>query len=175
MGSSKAQAKRRGSFYGEHISLELLLKWQEMLHKINPYVRDFKYYMEIDKPQIPNLEIRIHESKKPGVHPGRLNKPTYNEIAVVMTGDEGNPRDIRLTTREDKLVRINELHRSYDPLQYPVFLPHGEDGFHFNIRKYNQAKKQFSDNPKDKVSSKDFYLVDFSIDCKFGEIHSHTD
>lgn len=47
MGSSKAQAKRRGSFYGDHISLDLLLKWQELLHKINPYVRDFKYYMEI--------------------------------------------------------------------------------------------------------------------------------
>lgn len=59
---------------------------------------------------------------------------TDNSIKI--GGDEFDldPRDIVLEERDGNLKRINELHPSYLPMQYPLLFPYGEDGFHTEIK-----------------------------------------
>jgi len=38
------------------------------------------------------------------------------------------------------LQRISELRRGYDPLQYPLILSHGTDGWHINLKLVNSKK-----------------------------------
>ncbi|GFY73494.1 helitron_like_N domain-containing protein [Trichonephila inaurata madagascariensis] len=66
-------------------------------------------------------KIVIHADKTPvGEHVRRYNAPTINEVAIVMVGDQFQPRDIVLHQRNDLLINVGETHRCYDALQYPI-------------------------------------------------------
>ena len=68
----------------------------------------------------------INETKRPlDEHSRRYNRPLSDEIGVLMPSDATNNRDIVLHYRDGGLKHISELHRSYDPLQYPLLFPHG--------------------------------------------------
>ncbi|GFT94563.1 uncharacterized protein NPIL_486601 [Nephila pilipes] len=54
-----------------------------------------------------------------GEHAGTYNVPTFNKVAVVMTGDPTERRDIRIQRRDNTVQIIQDNHRSYDALQYP--------------------------------------------------------
>jgi len=51
----------------------------------------------------------------------------------VIAGQQFNKRDILLHSHDDNLQQISELHRSYNGLQYPLMLYHGEDGYAINV------------------------------------------
>lgn len=42
-------------------------------------------------------------------------------------------RDPTFALNGNEYHRINETHKSHDPLQYPLMFPHGTDGYHINI------------------------------------------
>lgn len=85
-----------------------------------------------------NYMIVIKADKVPsGEHAGRYNAPTINEVAVVMVGDAFERRDIRIQRRDDTLQTIQDSHRSYDALQYPLIFWDGADGYHLNIKQRN--------------------------------------
>ncbi|VDM94379.1 unnamed protein product, partial [Onchocerca ochengi] len=66
-------------------------------------------------------KIVIHVDKTPaGEHVRRFNAPTIDEVAIVITRDQFDPRDIVLHRRNDQLVKIGETHRCNDALQYPI-------------------------------------------------------
>ena len=48
---------------------------------------------------------------------------------MLLVGEQNGKRDIVLRTQDNNLRKISETHRSYDPLQYPILFPRGEDGF----------------------------------------------
>ena len=152
MGNLQAQAERRcGVIPGTHINIVLSL--QEMIHQVNTYVQSFKYVLE----HPPTLEYRLvlDPEKRPyGQHRGRFNAPTYNEVAVVLSGIEHGKRDIVLKHRDNSIQRINEFHRSYDALQYPLIHVFGEDGYHFIIPQTSGTKT---------VSCMDFYAYHLMI------------
>ena len=115
----------------------------ELLFDDNHYVEVFKLAKEVfeqhDSPS--NIKIVINENKRPsGEHSRRYNSPVSDEIAVLMPNDNVNNRDIVLHYRDGGLLRISELHRSYDPLQYPLLFPHGTDGWHINLKLQNGKK-----------------------------------
>ena len=68
---------------------------------------------------------------------GRFNAPVFNEVAILIVGNEFVQRDIVLTKRDNQVRRICETHRSYDPLQYPILFCQGQDGYHFYIMQTN--------------------------------------
>ena len=70
-----------------------------------------------------------------GDHAGRYNAPTTDDIAVLMVDDSHKKRDIILQYRGGALKRVDELHRSYDPLQYPILFALGTDGYCLTILK----------------------------------------
>jgi len=131
MGDHDQEAQRRCGVI-EGVRQELVTELQSMLHKTNSIINSFKTALE----QTPSEEMRvaIHADRVPsGKHQGRFNAPQVDEVAVVIVGQEFNQRDILLHCRNDQLKRINETHRSYDALQYPLIHWAGQDGYCFQV------------------------------------------
>lgn len=65
-----------------------------------------------------------------------FNTPTASEVAVLVVGEFDNSftvRDIIVEEQSGKPRRINELHTSYLPLQYPLLFCYGEDGYRDDV------------------------------------------
>ena len=114
----------------------------QLLHENNRYVEMFKVAKEIFEEESPtNVKIVINETKRPsGEHSRRYNRPLSDDIAVLMPNDATSNRDIVLHYRDGGLQHISELHRGYDPLQYPLLFPYGTDGWHINLKLQNGRK-----------------------------------
>lgn len=113
----------------------VLASLQEMLHTHNPYVRTFKNAgSRIDGAEVPDVSLRILAERD--TDPRRYNRPTADEIGVIMVGGEDIEtcgRDIILRMRDGGLRRISEWHRSYAPLHYVLLFPQGQDGWSYDI------------------------------------------
>ena len=108
---------------------------QAMLHRENSYVRALITSHEILSENFEEYKIVINADQRPiGEHSRIFNAPDCNEIAVLMVGEEHGKRDIVLRYRDDRLQRIAETHRSYDPLQYPLLFSRGENGYCFDYK-----------------------------------------
>ncbi|UYV68939.1 hypothetical protein LAZ67_6001728 [Cordylochernes scorpioides] len=126
---------------------------QRMFHRCNQLIKIFKTALE----NMPSDEYKlvIRADKTPsGEHERRFNAPQSNDVAVVLSADEFNQRDIIIQRRSNALKRISETHRSYDPLQYPIIFWDGEDGYHFNYRQIDQNSGVPTNR---KVSAMSFY------------------
>ena len=76
-----------------------------------------------------NVKIVINEAKRPSLeHSRRYTRPLSDDVAVLMPNDATSNRDIVLYYRDGSLPHISELHRGYDPRQYPLLFPYGTDG-----------------------------------------------
>ncbi|KAL8160786.1 hypothetical protein V2J09_012275 [Rumex salicifolius] len=85
---------------------------------------------------IRTADIKLKLISTRGTDPRRYNLPTTSEVAALIVGDIDSMldhRDIVLEKQGGGLQRINELHVSYLPLQYPLLFPFGEDGFKIDI------------------------------------------
>jgi len=155
---SDNQARRRSSIVND-VKIEIILQLQELLHRENRYVQSFKSAMETMRP---DYNIVIHADRAPpGQHTGRFNTPSAtSEVAVVMTGEGHNPRDIVVNLRDNTLHQIADTHRSYDALQYPIIFWQGQDGYHFGLRHFNPETGVAS--PR-KISCMDFYCYHFMV------------
>jgi hypothetical protein len=112
----------------------------------NTYINDcyaVKEYVEKNYPNgVEDVYISIHSSYKPddgedtkitlkrtrsGTHRGRLNKPKTNEISILFpneaTGHHERQVVFNLKQPPDGggVKRVQDVHRSYDPLSYPLF------------------------------------------------------
>ncbi|GBP66856.1 ATP-dependent DNA helicase pif1 [Eumeta japonica] len=118
------------------LQIDLIDVLQTYLHDHNTYIQSFKYNLENRPPN--DLKLIIHaDVKPPNEHRGRYNAPVVDEVAVLMIDEDKGPRDIVLTARDGRLQRVSEIHRSYDPLQYPLLFPFGNDGYCINIPQQN--------------------------------------
>lgn len=65
--------------------------------------------------------------------------PTINKVTVVIVGDAFERRDIQIQRKNNTVHTIENSHRSYDALQYPLIFWEGEDGYHLNIKQINST------------------------------------
>lgn len=70
-----------------------------------------------------------------------------------MVGQQFEHRDIIIESHSNTLKRINEIHRSYDALQYPLLFPYGDDGYSIDISQRDPTTKV----PLKTVSAASFY------------------
>ena len=133
------------------------------LNVVNPYVKQYRVASNV-----------IHNSGHPPVKlfsigsqnsDGRIyNTPTTSELAALIVGDidvNFNVRDIIIHEHSGDPHRINELHPSYLPLQYPLLFPYGEDGYRDDV--LYRAESLGCTKLKKLVSVKEFFcyrLVD---------------
>jgi hypothetical protein len=62
--------------------------------------------------------------------------PVASQVVGLVVGDIGQTdvgRDIIIEDHVSNLQQINERHRKFMSMQYPILFPYGEDGFHDNI------------------------------------------
>lgn len=118
---------------------------REIVGILEPFLQNHNQLVQLfntvsNSLQNDNYTIVIKADKVPfGQHAGRYNAPTINEVAVVMVGDAFERRDIRIKRRDNTVHTIEDSHRSYDALQYPLIFWEGEDGYHLNIKQRNPA------------------------------------
>jgi len=106
----------------------------------NTYINDcyaVKDYIEKYHPDgVDDLKIMMHVSEKPesehmktrsGIHIGRLNKPTVNEVSILFPNNATADHqrcvvfNLKQPADEDEgVVFIRDDHRSYDPTCYPL-------------------------------------------------------
>ncbi|GBP36901.1 hypothetical protein EVAR_23203_1 [Eumeta japonica] len=123
------------------LKIDLINELQTALNSHNVYIRSFK--QNIERNSSDNLKLIIHSDRPPQTaHPGRYNAPAVNEVAVLLVDEEKGPRDIVLHGRDGQLKRVSELHRSYDPLQYPLMFVKGEDGYYLTIPQEGTARNK---------------------------------
>ncbi|XP_031131886.1 uncharacterized protein LOC116033274 [Ipomoea triloba] len=68
--------------------------------------------------------------------PQTYNLTSVSEVAAIIVGDLDptlGERDILIETKSGVLKRISELNPAYLPLQYPILVPYGEDGYREDI------------------------------------------
>lgn len=122
------------------LKIDLINELQTALKSHNVYIRSFK--QNIERNSSDNLKLIIHSDRPPQTaHPGRYNSPAVNEVAVLLVDEEKGPRDIVLHGRDGQLKRVSELHRSYDPLQYPLMFVKGEYGYYLTIPQVQRVTK----------------------------------
>lgn len=138
MGNSNVEIEQRceigrGQNNTNNLKREIIERLQNFFHDENELVQLFK--TALDRMPTDSHKVMIRADKLPtGLHPGRFNAPTVDEVAVVIIGRK---RDIVLQRRSEEIENISEIHRCYDALQYPIIFRQGEDGYHFNIKMIN--------------------------------------
>lgn len=72
----------------------------------------------------------------------RMKAARENRSQEQKKADTDKDKESKAAAREDKrkkpddrvgLEFIHDYHRSYDPLQYPLLFPDGQDGWHFDL------------------------------------------
>ncbi|KAL8621594.1 hypothetical protein ACOMHN_026265 [Nucella lapillus] len=120
----------------------ILRQLTEIMHANNSYVQNLKSAKD-ELLAEKNMKVIIREDKRPqGEHSRRFNKQQSSEIAILMDNEPTATRDIVLRLKDGGLKRISELHRSYDPLQYPLIFMYGTDGY--NIYMTNASGKKIT-------------------------------
>ena len=121
---------------------------QENLHEYNSYVKSFKAASEL---VTSDVKIVLHHKKalRPSeAHCRTYNLPLSSEVAALVTEESAGDRDLILSARDGSMKRVSALHRSYDPLQYVLMFPYGEDGWELDMLRNNNQMK---------LSPMDFY------------------
>ncbi|OAV95193.1 hypothetical protein PTTG_26736 [Puccinia triticina 1-1 BBBD Race 1] len=124
---AKAQGKAGITGKGAEMMPKTVATILQVLYRINPYAKFFKSAREVLSENTART-FKLQGVPLPGSDPKRYNKPTVDEIAVVVEG-EGDiikERQILLHRKNGILQMISNMHSSYFPLWYPLFFPRGE-------------------------------------------------
>lgn len=108
---------------------------KQQLDQVNPYVKQYRAAAAM-------MSCERHSSVKLCLLGNRNSDgrnyctPSSDEVAALVVGDidvNYGVRDIVVEEHTGGIQRINELHPSYLPLQYPVLFPYGEDGYRDDV------------------------------------------
>ena len=153
-----ATSRRKGRFPGADVAI--LNKLHDELKQVNPFVKKYLTARERLEEQLQqqsgefrllwDTSATLVVEKGPrqtsaalqagAVHPGRLNLPTVDEIAVIIPDHWGKSscRDIILAQRNEDgnmsrfLHTIDSSHGHYIPLHYVLLFPYGEHSWHYH-------------------------------------------
>ncbi|CAI6375927.1 unnamed protein product [Macrosiphum euphorbiae] len=158
IGDDDIQSQRRCSIV-PNVQHEIVQSLQNFLNEHNALIKLFK--TSLDNMPSDECQIVLRADKIPSSeHERRFNLPVVNEVAAIINGNEFSKRDIVLQKRSNEYVTVQETHKSYDALQYPLMFWMGEDGYHFEIYEINPVTGL---STKKRVSSMKFYAYRMMI------------
>ncbi|GMF45630.1 unnamed protein product [Phytophthora fragariaefolia] len=137
--------RRRGIF--ADLDPGTLLDIEQMMTEVNPFAQQFLNFAErlrqdqTEGKDVVDMVYRLHEKRS---NPRTYNLPTVSEVGATLIED-GNlecPRDILLWAKDHNLLRLFESNPMYDPLQYPLLLPHGELGWTYTDTYANNIERR---------------------------------
>lgn len=122
----------------------MIIKLMNIL-QVNPY--SFFLKSLTDVPELSQFYITLKYDS--GLDQRVYNLPTTSEVSAIWV-DEGihtilKP-PIRIYPHSNKSQVVDYYYRCYDPLQYPLLFPYGQDGWHCGIKKIQQPNNTTSCN-----------------------------
>jgi len=152
MGDSSAQLDLRCNLFNG-VQRGIIANFQELFDRNNHLIRLFKTALERKTTDEHRVAIRADRTPS-GEHERRFNAPTETEVAIVIINNEYTRRDIVLQRRNQRLQRIDEIHPSYDALQYPIIFWRGNDSYHIGLKQIDPSTGRATDK---RVSPMDYY------------------
>lgn len=117
--------ERKGIF--SNLDEGLLSKLRIYLEQNNPYVQKFKQIKDYHQSEHYNLIFHHFDNKV-------YNAPTLPEIGAIQVASDKYPKlSIAMSSNADELRYVNDLSSIYDPIQYLLIHPNGEQGWHTNM------------------------------------------
>ncbi|KAH7865779.1 hypothetical protein Vadar_011094 [Vaccinium darrowii] len=108
-------------------------KLKHILDAYNPFVQNFRQLAQY--PDIQDYKLIIKEQP---VDRRQYDLPTASQVAaIIVGGDEAaliKGRDTIIQSIGGNLLNIQDITDFYDPMQYPLLLPHGTYGWDLNSR-----------------------------------------
>ncbi|GMF55608.1 unnamed protein product [Phytophthora fragariaefolia] len=171
---------RRGIF--ADLDPGTLLDIEQMITEVNPFAQQFLNFAErlrqdqAEGKDVVDMVYRLHEKRS---NPRTYNLPTVSEVGATLIEDGKLecPRDILLWANDYNLLRLFETNPMYDPLQYPLLLPHGElgwthtDTYANNIERRNKREMSLREHVAYRLYQK---VDDHSVLTKVGDCFSNT-
>lgn len=127
-----------------------------MLDTQNPIVQIFRTARDRLSVQLDGLPddvddhyaVRLFSTLKQ--HGNIYSAPIAPEVVGLVVNDLGvtdHGRDLIVQDRSSHLQRVDERHRKFMAMQYPLLFPYGEDGFHENLE-YRACRRSENINRK---------------------------
>ena len=141
---------------------KVLKTLQDLLHKHNPFIQDFKMIMELGD-NIAEGKIVISAQEKPTEeHSRRYNAPTnFNEVSILTSESR---HDLVLHKRGGGLQTISDLNPKGMPLHFSLLFPEGTYG-------WNPQDKHT--DGKRRITSREFYHFHLQIRNNSNENYLH--
>jgi hypothetical protein len=144
---SDYQVNRRSKIFSKEaaISKNIIRDIQNLLHQINPYVKQYRYASELLNTD-PGVDLKIVLFQDNQADRRRYNTPTASEVAAIVVGSDEDrvnySRQIRLYKKggegDHYLKIISDDHSAYDPLHYVLLHPYGDHGWGYKLyRKFS--------------------------------------
>ena len=143
MDSAIQEQDTRLSIFRDVLKPHIVQKLSQCLHEHNNYVKSIKTALDfIDNENGQSLRIVMPDDKRPAnQQERRYNTPCGSEIGILMPNEPTATRDIIIHNKDGSLQHISELHRAYDPLQYPLLFVHGTDGYNLYLKTVGKSPK----------------------------------
>ncbi|XP_019235659.1 PREDICTED: uncharacterized protein LOC109215991 [Nicotiana attenuata] len=97
------------------------------------------------------------------------NLPTATEVAGIWVQDNSadivSTPHIRIYTHSNKTQSVNYYYGCYDPLQYPLLFPYGQNGWHCGIKKIARTNQRYCEH-EELPSVKNMCSIDGFLDME---------
>jgi hypothetical protein len=115
--------------------VSLLTRLQGWLRRCNGYVQDFIHVCEIPENEVENMQLVIAPKVKSLYdHSGVYNVSTGLKEVQILMDDSPTATLHHIVVRQRRadgpLQYVSDIHRSFDPLHYPLLFPKGEDSWY---------------------------------------------
>lgn len=145
------------------LSKTLLKMLDDYIRQNNPIAKEFRkmseYHLEeCEKAKTENREVRevkIAFNKDDQKDKRRYNLPSSDEVALIYVGQDGEPNfpvDFTVAPYGGKLTILSVMSPKIDPLVYPLFHMHGENGWHPEIERNKSGR-----GIRSRVTIREFY------------------
>ena len=137
----------------KEIIKDLLECIQQVLHKENPFVRDFKQIIGIPQDELTNGRIVISAKNTPvNEHPRRYNAQTnLQEVSILM---EPGAHDLVIQRRGGGLQTISDLNPKGMPMHFTLLFPMGTYGWDPESRHADGVRR---------ITTREFYTFHICI------------
>ena len=141
-GTMEEEAEARMKTQGENSNLfkALMIELQEMLKKVNPYVKDIKTICDIPDDQIKDVKLVLRQDKAKRGHKGQFNLPSTNEVAIISLNDALDFFDVKVFLKDGGVKFISEKSPHADPLHFVLLFPEGSHGWTEGLLQTNGQK-----------------------------------
>jgi hypothetical protein len=135
-------------------TLEKVLKTvQDVIHNVNPFVKDFKQIIDIPADELGQGKIVLSAKARPsGEHERRYNNQLNLHEVSILTNSQ--PHDLVLQQRGGALQSISDLNPKCMPLHFTLLFPHGTYGWNQETKHRDGVRR---------VTTREFYVFHMNI------------